>query len=78
VGQIITWATVLGAGLATAIIGFQGLQIVLNGDDPKKVKSSQEAITAALSGLLLIVFSIMLMNILGIKVLNLTNLGFWN
>lgn len=77
VGQIITWATILGAGLATAIIGFQGLQIVLNGEDPKKVKASQEAITAAISGLLLIVFSIMLMNILGIKVLNITNLGFW-
>ncbi|MDP1743809.1 MAG: pilin [Candidatus Amesbacteria bacterium] len=77
VGQIITWAVVLGAGLATAIIGFQGLQIVMSGDDPKKVKASQEAITAAISGLLLIVFSIMLMNILGIKVLNITNLGFW-
>lgn len=77
VGQIITWATILGAGLATAIIGFQGLQIVMAGDDPKKVKAAQEAITAAISGLLLIVFSIMLMNILGIKVLDLANLGFW-
>lgn len=79
VGQIITWAVILGAGLATAIIGFQGLQIVMAGDDPKKVKASQEAITAAISGLLLIVFSIMLMNILGIKILNLSisGLGFW-
>ncbi|MBI5358145.1 hypothetical protein HZB69_00745 [Candidatus Amesbacteria bacterium] len=76
--QILLWATILGGGFATAIIGFQGLQIVLNGDDPKKIKTSQEVITAAIAGLLLIVFSIFLMNLIGLKILDLSNLGFWS
>lgn len=76
--QILTWAVLLGAGFTTMIIGFQGFQIVMNGDDPKKIKASQEAITSAIAGLLMIVFSIMLMNFFGLDILNLKNLGFWN
>jgi len=75
IGQILGWATILGAGIAFLMAVFAGIQITTAAGDPKRVKSGQELLTSALSGLLLIIFSIFLMNIIGIKILGLGPLG---
>lgn len=45
--------------------------------DPKRVKASQELLTAALGGLVLIVFSVILLNFIGVRIFHLENLGFF-
>lgn len=75
IGQILGWATILGGGIAFLMAVFAGIQITTAAGDPKRVKSGQELLTSALSGLLLIIFSIFLMNIVGIKILGLGLLG---
>lgn len=75
IGQILGWATILGGGIAFLMAVFAGIQITTAAGDPKRVKSGQELLTSALSGLLLIIFSIFLMNIVGIKILGLGSLG---
>ena len=71
IGQILGWSTIVGAGIAFLLIVFGGFQITTAAGDPKRVKAAQELITAAIGGLLLIIFSIFLLNLIGIKVLNL-------
>jgi hypothetical protein len=76
VGQILGWATILGAGIAFIIAAISGIQITLAQGDPKKIAAARDHLVAAISGLLLIIFSIFLVNLLGINILGLGGLGF--
>lgn len=72
IGQLLVWATVLGSGFAFLIIVFGGFQIATAAGDPKKMKAAQELIWSGISGLLLIIFSIFLLNLIGFRILGLT------
>lgn len=69
--EILNWAVVLGIGISLLMIIFAGFQITTASGDPKRVKAGQELITSAISGLLLIIFSIVLLNFIGVKLLGL-------
>lgn len=75
IGQLLGWGTVVGGGIAFLMIIFAGFQMVTASGDPKRVKAAQELMTSAISGLLLIIFSIFLLNLIGIKILGLGTLG---
>lgn len=72
IGQLLVWATILGSGFAFLIIVFGGFQIATAAGDPKKMKAAQELIWSGISGLLLIIFSIFLLNLIGFRILGLT------
>ncbi|MBI2008493.1 hypothetical protein HYS82_02445 [Candidatus Amesbacteria bacterium] len=76
VSQILGWAVVVGGGIAFLLIVYAGIQMATASGDPKRVKASQELLTAALGGLILIVLSLVLLNFVGVKILNLGGLGF--
>lgn len=76
IGQILGWATIVGAGLTFLIIIYSGFEITTAAGDPKKVKAAQERLTSAIAGLLLIVFSIVLLYVIGGNILGLGPLGF--
>ncbi|MBI2587191.1 hypothetical protein HYW29_00025 [Candidatus Amesbacteria bacterium] len=67
---------VVGGGIAFLLIVYAGIQMATASGDPKRVKASQELLTAALGGLILIVLSLVLLNFVGVKILNLGGLGF--
>ncbi len=75
IGQLLVWATILGSGFAFLIIVFGGFQIATAAGDPKKMKAAQELIWSGISGLLLIIFSIFLLNLIGFRILNLQPVG---
>jgi hypothetical protein len=76
VSQLLGWGAIVGAGIAFVMIVIAGLQIILAGGDPKKVQAARELITSAITGLLLIIFSVLLLNFIGVKILGLSSLGF--
>lgn len=76
VGQILTWAVGIAGAVAFLVLVYAGFMIVTASGDPKRVKAGQELIGAALGGLVLIVLSLVLLNFLGVKILNLDLLGF--
>ena len=78
IGQILGWSTIVGSGIAFLLIVFGGFQITTAAGDPKRVKAAQELITAAIMGLLLIIFSIFLLNLIGIRILGLQFLGLFS
>ncbi len=76
ISQILSWGVGLGSGIAFLMIIFSSFQIVTASGDPKRVKAGQELLTSAISGLVLIVLSIVLLNFIGVSVLGLQNFGF--
>ena len=69
--QLLGWGVIVGGGIAFLLIIFAAFQITTAAGDPKKVKAGQELITAAVSGLILIIFSIVLLNFIGFNLLQL-------
>ncbi len=76
ISQLLGWGTIVGGGIAFLMIVLAGLQIVMAGGDPKKIQAAKELITSAISGLILIIFSVILLNVIGVKILGLNSLGF--
>ena len=71
VGQILGWGVGVGGGIAFLLIVYAGFQMATAGGDPKRVQAAKELLTSALAGLILIVLSVVLLNFIGVKILNL-------
>lgn len=76
ISQILGWGVIVGGGIAFLLIVYAGFQMATAAGDPKRVKASQELLTAALGGLVLIVLSVVLLNFIGVRVLGLDLFGF--
>jgi len=69
--RILTFAIGIGGAIAFLLMIFGGLQIIFSGGNPDKVKAGKEIITAALAGLLLIIFSVFILRVIGYDILKL-------
>ena len=76
VSTLLTWSMGVGGGIAFLVIVWGSVLIITGGHDPKKIQAGQEMITAAISGIIMIIISVLLINYLGDKVLNLGPIGF--
>lgn len=76
ISQLLGWGISVGGGISFLLIIFAGFQIATAAGDPKRVQAGRELLFAAISGLILIILSIMLLNIIGVTVLGLDKLGF--
>jgi hypothetical protein len=73
-GQLYRWAIIIGASVSFLVIIYGGFTIVTSGGDVKRVAQGREFLVAALTGLALIILSILILNFIGVKIFNL--LGF--
>lgn len=76
ISQLLNWGVVVGGGISFLMIIFAGFQMTTAGGDPKKVQAAQELMVSAISGLILIVLSVVFLNFVGVSVLGLDTLGF--
>lgn len=61
----------LGGGVGFLLIIYAGFLIITSGGDQAKLKSGKELLTAAIAGLLLIIFSIFILELFGLRILRL-------
>lgn len=61
----------IGGGIALIMAIFGGIGVITFGGDTKKLQASRERITAAVTGLLFIIFAVFFLEIVGTKILNL-------
>jgi hypothetical protein len=73
---LLGWAAGISGGVAFLTIVFAAIQILTSSGDPKRIKAGQELLTSAIAGLILIAISVVLLNFIGVTVLNLPSLGF--
>lgn len=76
ISQLLNWAIILAGGIAFILILVASFQITTAQGDAKKAAAARELITSALSGLILIVISVVLLNLIGVNVLGLDQFGF--
>ena len=73
---VLKWAVSIGGGIAFMLIIYGGFIYMTSQGNPERVKASQELITSAVSGLLLLILSVFLLNFIGVDILHLNIFGF--
>lgn len=70
------WAIGIAGGIAFLLILFSGFQIMTASGNPEKLQNGRELLTAAISGLILIIFSVFLLKLIGVTILQIPGFGF--
>jgi len=65
----------MGGGIAFLLILFSGFQTMTSAGNPEKLHAAKELMTAAISGLFLIIFSVFLLKMIGVDILQLPGFG---
>lgn len=74
VNFILSWAIGIGGGIAFLLIVYAGFMIMTSSGNPERLKAGQELLTAAISGLILLIFSVFILNFIGVKILKIPGL----
>ncbi len=69
--SLLRLGTSIASGAALVLIFYGGIKIIMAHGDPKAVQAGKELITAAVTGLVLISLSVVVLNFFGIRILNL-------
>ena len=71
---ILGWSIAMGGGIAFLLSLWGGVTIILAGGNPEKMNEGKEIITSAVSGLLFILFSVFLLRLIGVNILEILKL----
>lgn len=74
IADLIRISTGIGGGLSLMLIMYSSYILITSSGDPKKVQSAKDTITGAIIGLLFMILSIVIMNLLGVQILQLPGL----
>ena len=75
-GQLLGWGVGVGSGVAFILIVYAGFMIMTSAGNPERLKAGQELLTSAISGLILLIFSVFALRFIGIDILGLDIFGF--
>jgi hypothetical protein len=73
---VLRWAVGVGGGIAFLLILYAGFMLMTSTGNPERIKAGQELLTSAISGLILLIFSVFILKFIGIDILNLALFGF--
>lgn len=68
IGKILQIGIGIGGGIAFLLILFGGFQILMSAGNPEKLNAGKELITSAVTGLLIIIFSIFILRLIGVSI----------
>jgi len=69
IGWILRWAIGIGGGIAFILILVAGFQIMTSRGDPQRLQAGKELLTSAIAGILLIIFSVFILEVIGVDIL---------
>lgn len=73
-GWILGWAVGVGGGIAFLLIVYASIMIMTSQGMPDRLKAGQELLTSAISGLIMLIFSVFILKFIGIDILGLDSL----
>lgn len=73
-GWILGWAIGVGGGIAFLLIVYASFMVMTSQGNPERLKAGQELLTSAISGLIMLVFSVFILKFIGVDILKLDNL----
>ena len=74
--DILKWAVGIGGGIAFLLVLYASFMIMTSTGNPDRLKAGQELLTSAISGLILLIFSIFILRFIGVDILGLCKFGF--
>jgi len=69
IGWVLRWAIGIGGGIAFILILVAGFQIMTSQGDPQRLQAGKELLTSAITGILLIIFSVFILQVIGVDIL---------
>lgn len=75
IGFLLRWGIGIGGGIAFILIIVAGFQITTSSGDPKKLQAGRELLTSAIAGLVLIIFSVLILRLIGVNLLGIPGFG---
>lgn len=75
ISQFLTFAIGIAGGIAFLLILFGGFQMMTSAGNPERLTAGKELVGAAVSGLLLIIFSLFLLRLIGFSILGIPGFG---
>lgn len=75
IGWLFKFFLGIAGGIALLLIIIAGFQIATSSGDPKKLGAGKELLTAAITGLLLIIFALVILEVIGYDILNISGFG---
>lgn len=75
VGFLLSWGISIAGGIAFILIVYAGLMIITSAGNPQRLQAGKELITAALSGLMLILIGVFILEFIGVDILNIPGFG---
>lgn len=75
IGFILRWAIGIGGGMAFLLILLAGFMIITSSGNPERLKAGQELLTSAIAGLILLIFSVFILEVIGVDILGLPGFG---
>lgn len=67
--DILRWAIGVGGGIAFLLILYSGFMLMTSTGNPERIKAGQELMTSAISGIVLLIFSVFILNFIGVNIL---------
>lgn len=76
VASFLKFGVAIGGVIALFLLSYAGFLISTSQVDPNRLKAGQELITAVISGIIMMIFSIFILKIVGVDILGLDKFGF--
>lgn len=70
----ISWGLGIASGIALVLIVIAGYMIISSQGDPKRLQAGKELLTAAIMGLMLLIFSTFILRVIGVDILQIPGL----
>ncbi len=68
------WAIGMSGGVGVILVLYAGILYIVSQGDPKKIQQAKSLFTSSITGVLMIVFSVFLLRVVGVDVLNIAGL----
>ncbi|KKQ85612.1 MAG: hypothetical protein UT08_C0005G0063 [Candidatus Woesebacteria bacterium GW2011_GWB1_38_8] len=72
---LLTWGAGIAGGIALLLIIYGGFLVITSGGSPQKIQAGKELLTAAIMGLVLLLFGTFILQFIGIEILNIPGFG---
>jgi hypothetical protein len=75
VGYLLRWSMGIAGGIAFILIVYAGFMIVTSAGSPQKIQAGKELLTAAVTGLMVLIFGAFILEFIGFTILNIPGFG---
>jgi len=75
IGFFLGWGIGIGGGIAFLLILFAGFQITTSAGNPQQLQAGKELLTAAIAGIMMLIFSVFLLEMIGVRILHLPGMN---